>query len=50
VYGTLLQVDGHTRVNSAPGLLLRSKPEDKEDGGVAAGVACLDSPWVVEQQ
>ncbi|KNC80647.1 glutathione synthetase [Sphaeroforma arctica JP610] len=30
--------------NTGPGYLLRSKPFDKDDGGVAAGVAVLDSP------
>eukprot|EP01134_Creolimax_fragrantissima_P002824 CFRG2824T1 len=38
--------DGQSSVlrNTGPGYLLRSKPFDKDDGGVAAGVAVLDSP------
>lgn len=34
-------------LNAHSGHLLRTKAADKEDGGVAAGVAVLDSPFLV---
>lgn len=40
----LADVDGKELVNRNGGWLLRSKPADVEDGGVAAGRAFLDSP------
>jgi glutathione synthetase len=44
VYGVFLG-DGHTtHVNVAVGHLLRTKAEDTDEGGVAAGFAVLDSP------
>lgn len=44
VFGVML-TDGDSIVtNSAPGVLLRTKPQGFRDGGVAAGVAVLDSP------
>jgi len=38
---------GEPLVNKAAGHLLRSKPAHKQDGGVAAGTAYLDSPALV---
>eukprot|EP01059_Diplonema_ambulator_P034492 TRINITY_DN7760_c0_g1_i1.p1 TRINITY_DN7760_c0_g1~~TRINITY_DN7760_c0_g1_i1.p1 ORF type:complete len:481 (+),score=74.24 TRINITY_DN7760_c0_g1_i1:190-1443(+) len=44
IYGAYLG-DGETvEINKFAGHLLRSKPEYQPDGGVAAGVAALDSP------
>ena len=42
----LADVDGKEIVNQNGGWLLRSKPADVEDGGVAAGRAFLDSPYI----
>lgn len=41
-------VDGEKVINFAAGSLLRSKAASQEDGGVAAGVAVLDSPMLVD--
>eukprot|EP01064_Diplonema_japonicum_P029871 TRINITY_DN4931_c0_g1_i1.p1 TRINITY_DN4931_c0_g1~~TRINITY_DN4931_c0_g1_i1.p1 ORF type:complete len:460 (+),score=111.44 TRINITY_DN4931_c0_g1_i1:106-1485(+) len=43
IYGTYLG-NGESLHNECGGFLLRSKPEHQPDGGVAAGVAALDSP------
>lgn len=42
----LADTDGKELVNRDGGWLLRSKPADVEDGGVAAGRAYLDSPHI----
>ena len=39
--------DGTVVLNGVAGHLLRSKDARKDDGGVAAGVALLDSPLLV---
>lgn len=36
-----------TLVDEVAGLLLRTKAASQNDGGVAAGVAVLDSPYLV---
>ena len=46
VYCTILADNTDEVVNSCNGWLLRSKPETVEDGGVAAGRAYLDSPYL----
>jgi len=48
VYGTLLCVGGVVEHNVACGHLIRSKFADTLDGGVAAGIAILDSPLLVD--
>ena len=41
--------DGDTVLrNEVAGTLLRTKPVEQDDGGVAAGVAVLDSCFLVE--
>lgn len=44
LYGVILQQGDHVIDNYAAGTLLRSKSALQDDGGVAAGVAVLDSP------
>lgn len=48
VFGVHLQVHGSVVRSDAVGTLLRSKRADVDDGGVAAGVAVLDSPYLVD--
>eukprot|EP01063_Lacrimia_lanifica_P007851 TRINITY_DN15033_c0_g1_i2.p1 TRINITY_DN15033_c0_g1~~TRINITY_DN15033_c0_g1_i2.p1 ORF type:complete len:485 (+),score=177.56 TRINITY_DN15033_c0_g1_i2:76-1530(+) len=48
IYGLYLGDGTATLINVAAGHLLRSKPEHKADGGVASGVAALDSVQLVE--
>ena len=48
VYGVHIEAEGKILENGAAGTLLRSKAASQEDGGVAAGVAVLDSPLLVE--
>eukprot|EP01062_Namystynia_karyoxenos_P016589 TRINITY_DN16063_c0_g1_i1.p1 TRINITY_DN16063_c0_g1~~TRINITY_DN16063_c0_g1_i1.p1 ORF type:complete len:545 (+),score=142.22 TRINITY_DN16063_c0_g1_i1:70-1635(+) len=47
VFGAVLSDGEVLHVNEASGTLLRSKSEKNEDGGVAAGVAYLDSPLLI---
>eukprot|EP01113_Clastostelium_recurvatum_P040399 TRINITY_DN6281_c0_g1_i1.p1 TRINITY_DN6281_c0_g1~~TRINITY_DN6281_c0_g1_i1.p1 ORF type:complete len:476 (+),score=121.43 TRINITY_DN6281_c0_g1_i1:55-1482(+) len=47
VYGVFLADGAQVLVNEAGGLLLRTKISHVEDGGVAAGVAVLDSPYLI---
>ncbi|KAI8914099.1 glutathione synthase [Entophlyctis helioformis] len=47
IYGTYIS-DGVTEhLNEAPGHLLRTKTSDSDEGGVAAGYAVLDSPFLI---
>ena len=46
-YGGFLGTGGHVICNEATGFLLRSKSTAFDDGGVAAGVAYLDSPCLI---
>lgn len=48
VYGVHISRDGEVVENYTAGTLLRSKAASADDGGVAAGVAVLDSPILVE--
>jgi len=47
VYGTYLRVGDAVRVNETVGHLVRTKTATSNEGGVAAGFACLDSPCLV---
>jgi len=47
VFGMLVKDGDEVVANIAAGHLLRTKPRDVEDGGVAAGRAVLDSPFPV---
>lgn len=47
IFGGFLGTAEKVITNKATGFLLRSKSIEHNDGGVAAGVACLDSPWLV---
>eukprot|EP00128_Syssomonas_multiformis_P015514 Colp12_sorted_trinity150504_noHs@4863 len=49
VFGTLITRGSEIVHNRVGGYLMRTKSADKEDGGVAAGVAVLDSPLLVDQ-
>lgn len=46
VYGVIARAGSDEQLNVATGTLLRSKSAHHDDGGVAAGVAVLDSPWL----
>jgi glutathione synthase len=48
VYGVHITCDGSHVENEIAGTLLRSKLATEDDGGVAAGVAVLDSPLLKE--
>jgi glutathione synthase len=48
VYGVHVMVGGKDLQNAIGGILLRSKLASHNDGGVAAGVAVLDSPLLVQ--
>eukprot|EP00127_Corallochytrium_limacisporum_P000834 Clim_evm10s26 gene=Clim_evmTU10s26 len=48
VYGMYLGGGGEVLLNEGGGSLLRSKSASDKDGGVAAGVAVLDSPYLVD--
>jgi len=48
VYGTILtDAEGKELLNAVPGHLLRQKYDGVDEGGVAAGFACLSSPALV---
>ena len=47
VYGVLLSRGDDVLMNVAAGHLLRTKPADADEGGVASGFAVLDSPFLV---
>lgn len=47
VYGVHVRASGQDLINGMGGTLLRSKSASQDDGGVAAGVAVLDSPRLV---
>jgi len=46
-YGVFIGSDKKTYVNGVAGTLVRTKSRTDEDGGVCAGVAVLDSPYLV---
>lgn len=47
VYGVYLQVKDEVVLNDCVGHLLRTKTSSSNEGGVAAGFAVLDSPYLV---
>ncbi|KAI9347015.1 glutathione synthase [Obelidium mucronatum] len=47
IYGVWISEDSVVHVNEAAGHLLRTKVADSNEGGVAAGFAVLDSPFLV---
>ncbi|PVU89602.1 hypothetical protein BB561_005268 [Smittium simulii] len=49
VYGIYVANNEEVLVNKAGGHLLRSKPSESNEGGVASGYAVLDSPYLVEE-
>jgi glutathione synthetase len=49
IYGVLLRVGEEVTVNREAGLLVRTKPNVSQEGGVAAGFAVLDSVQLVEE-
>ncbi|CCG82387.1 Putative uncharacterized protein [Taphrina deformans PYCC 5710] len=48
IYGAILwdSKSGDVWHNEEAGHLLRTKSKDTDEGGVAAGFACIDSPWL----
>lgn len=46
IYGTYVRVKDEVRVNACVGHLLRTKTASSDEGGVAAGFAVLDSPYL----
>lgn len=46
VYGVFLKVQGDIVVNECVGHLVRTKSSTSDEGGVAAGFAVLDSPYL----
>lgn len=50
VYGTYLRKGDKVLLNREAGHLVRTKPSTSDEGGVAAGFAVLDSPYLVDTQ
>lgn len=48
VYGVFLGDGAQVRLNKAAGHLLRTKVANSDEGGVAAGFAVLDTPYLVD--
>ena len=46
IYGTYVRVGKEVRLNECVGHLLRTKTAASDEGGVAAGFAVLDSPYL----
>lgn len=46
IYGTFIRVGGEVMLNETAGHLVRTKMETSNEGGVAAGFAVLDSPYL----
>jgi hypothetical protein len=47
IYGTFLKKGGEVLLNEEVGHLVRTKTTDSNEGGVAAGFAVLDSPYLL---
>jgi len=47
IFGVYIGDENNTYYNDVAGSLLRTKPSNKEDGGVSAGVAVLDSVYLI---
>ena len=48
IYGTFVRHNNAVVVNQQSGHLVRTKTASSNEGGVAAGFAVLDSPYLVE--
>jgi glutathione synthase len=48
IYGTLVKHAGEVLLNAEAGHLLRTKAATSNEGGVAAGFAVLDSPFLTD--
>eukprot|EP00742_Colponemidia_sp_Colp-10_P004127 GILJ01004405.1.p1 GENE.GILJ01004405.1~~GILJ01004405.1.p1 ORF type:complete len:498 (-),score=81.87 GILJ01004405.1:118-1563(-) len=48
IYGTFLGNGSEIKLNKRAGHLLRTKSADSDEGGVAAGFAVVDSPYLVD--
>ena len=48
VYGTFVRRGDLVIVNTAAGHLVRTKAATSDEGGVAAGFAVLDSPYLMD--
>ncbi|XP_030833840.1 glutathione synthetase-like [Strongylocentrotus purpuratus] len=46
IYGTIISHNGEVVLNESEGHLLRTKHTDENEGGVAAGASCVDSPFL----
>ena len=44
IYGVILAIDGDVVLNEETGWLLRTKPEESDEGGVVSGYSVLDVP------
>jgi glutathione synthase len=49
VYGVYVRANGAVLLNAEAGHLVRTKGADSDEGGVAAGFAVLDSPYLVDE-
>ena len=49
IFGVHLRRGGKVLLNERAGHLLRTKPADADEGGVASGFAVLDSPMLVDE-
>jgi glutathione synthase len=47
IYGVFISDNGVCNMNKEGGFLLRTKTVESNEGGVAAGFAVLDSPYLV---
>ena len=50
IFGIHLRRGTKTLLNERAGHLLRTKPADANEGGVASGYAVLDSPMLVDEE
>lgn len=50
IFGVHLRRGSRVLLNERAGHLLRTKPADADEGGVASGFAVLDSPMLVDEQ
>jgi glutathione synthase len=47
IFGVYLQVGAEVRINESSGHLLRTKMATSDEGGIAKGLAALDTPYLV---
>lgn len=50
IFGTFVARDGSQLLNREAGHLVRTKTATSNEGGVAAGFAVLDSPYLIEDE